>query len=329
MALAALLLLALSACGGGGSTPPLAAPATSAATPAPAPTSSPPRPTGSVAAAQPTSVLTGLPAPAPPDPVTPQRATAPPTATTRPATVAAIPSPTRAPTPTPAPPAPTVAPRPVATPTVATVARARTIERGPTARRMIALTFDAGADRGFAAAILDTLRDADLRATFGMTGRWAEQNPDLVQRMVAEGHLLMNHTYAHASFTGRSPGTAPLSAEERRRAIERTETVIRALTGTELRPYFRPPYGDVDDALAGQLGALGYAYNVLWSVDSLGWDGLGAERIVARCLAGAAPGAILLFHVGADSQDAAALPELIRQLRAAGYRFGTIAELLQ
>jgi peptidoglycan/xylan/chitin deacetylase (PgdA/CDA1 family) len=209
------------------------------------------------------------------------------------------------------------------------VAKARTIDRGPSSRKMVALTFDAGADRGYTERILDTLRDTNVKATFGMTGRWAEQNPALVQRMVAEGHLLMNHTYDHSSFTGYSPNTKPLTAEERRREIERTETVIRALTGVELQPYFRPPYGDYDEAMLTQLGQLGYSYSVMWTVDSLGWNGYSADRIIARCLAGTVPGAILLFHVGADSQDSVALPELIRQLKAAGYSFGTIAELVR
>ena len=194
---------------------------------------------------------------------------------------------------------------------------------------MVALTFDAGADRGYAERILNTLRDTGVKASFGMTGRWAEQNPDLVRRMVAEGHLLINHTYSHGSFTGTSPGTRPLTAEERRREIERTEAVIAAIAGVGLKPYFRPPYGDYDTATMVQLGQLGYGYNVMWTVDSLGWNGLTAQQIVARCVGRTVPGAILLFHVGADSQDAAALPELIRQLRAAGYSFGTVTDILR
>lgn len=194
---------------------------------------------------------------------------------------------------------------------------------------MVALTFDAGADRGFAARILDTLRDNGVKATFGMTGKWAEQNPDLIARMVAEGHLLMNHTYDHGSFTGYSPGTRPLTADERRRQIERTEAVIATIGGVGLKPYFRPPYGDYDEAMLSQLGQLGYTHNVMWTVDSLGWKGLTAAEITKRCLDGTVPGAILLFHVGAQSQDAAALPEMIRQLKADGYTFGTIAELLR
>lgn len=193
---------------------------------------------------------------------------------------------------------------------------------------MLALTFDAGADRGYAERILNTLRDTGTKATFGMTGKWAEQNPDLIGRMVAEGHPLMNHTYDHASFTGYSPNTAPLGADQRRREIERTETIVATLAGVQLKPLFRPSYGDYDDATLTLLGQLGYAYNVMWTVDSLGWNGYSAERIVARCVAGAVPGAILLFHVGADSQDAVALPELIRQLRTANYTLGTIPQLL-
>jgi peptidoglycan-N-acetylglucosamine deacetylase len=193
---------------------------------------------------------------------------------------------------------------------------------------MVALTFDAGADRGNAAAILDTLRANGVKASFGMTGRWAEQNPDLVARMAAEGHQLINHTYDHASFTGYSPGTPPLTATERQREIERAETIIQSVAGVPAQPYFRPPYGDYDAAMLAQLGQLGYAYSVMWTVDSLGWNGYSAARIVTRCVAGAAPGAILLFHVGSDSQDAAALPAIIQQLRAAGYTFGTVADVL-
>lgn len=161
-----------------------------------------------------------------------------------------------------------------------------------------------------------------------MTGKWAEQNPDLLRRMVVEGHLLINHTYDHASFTGASPGTAPLTLAQRRQEIERTEAVVTALTGADLKPFFRPPYGDYDQETLTLLAALGYRYSVMWTVDSLGWNGYAAAQIVTRCVSRAAPGAILLFHVGADSQDAAALPELIRQLRAAGYTFGAVAEIV-
>lgn len=66
----------------------------------------------------------------------------------------------------------------------------------------VALTFDAGADRGYAEAILDTLDEYGIKASFGITGHWAEENPDLVARMVEDGHMVFNHTWTHRSFTG-------------------------------------------------------------------------------------------------------------------------------
>ncbi|MCM8747802.1 polysaccharide deacetylase family protein [Thermomicrobiaceae bacterium CFH 74404] len=204
-----------------------------------------------------------------------------------------------------------------------------TIRRFETAEPVIVLTFDAGADRGFASNILDTLAAKGVRASFGLTGAWAAANPDLVQRMAREGHHLINHTWSHRSFTGRSTGSAPLSTAERTEELRRTEELIRQLTGIELRPYFRPPYGDFDDSVLSDLADSGYTLNMMWTIDSLGWRGLTADEITQRVLDAAEPGAIVLMHVGSQSQDAAALPALIDQLRARGYRFATVRDLVE
>ena len=218
---------------------------------------------------------------------------------------------------------------PTTTPTAITSAdEVLTIRTAATDERIVSLTFDAGADRGFAEDILDTLRDEGVVATFGMTGRWAEENPDLVVRMVNEGHTLINHTESHRSFTGFSTGTTPLTSAERASELQATEEIIRALSGYEMRPYFRPPYGDYDDTVLADLAANGYTVNVMWTVDSLGWRGLTAEEITQRVVDGTVPGAIHLFHVGAQSQDAAALPAIISELRALGYSFVTVDELV-
>lgn len=200
--------------------------------------------------------------------------------------------------------------------------------RGPTTRNVVALTFDAGSDCGFAAQILDTLAAERITATFGMTGKWAEANPDLVRRMVDEGHLLVNHTYDHRSFTGLSTGAAPLTAAERRDELTRADQAVAAITGSSMAPWFRPPYGDVDTSVNADLGAAGYRYDVLWTVDSLGWKGLSAAEIETRCLDRAGPGVIYLFHVGSQSQDAAALPDLISGLRDRGYGFVRVDSLV-
>ncbi len=230
-------------------------------------------------------------------------------------------------------PRPTAAPPPASDPntdtsTVTPGPPALVVDRGDPVRPIVALTFDAGSDLGFAASILDTLDESGVKASFGITGRWAEQHPDLVRRMGAAGHLVINHSYEHRSFTGVSARPALLAPAERRADIERTEEIIRTLTGATTRPWFRSPYGDYDASVNAVLGSLGYRYNVLWTVDSLGWQGLSPAAITSRCLQGAVPGAILLFHVGSQSQDAVALPGIIAGLRHAGYAFGTVADLV-
>lgn len=201
------------------------------------------------------------------------------------------------------------------------------VRQGRSDRRLVALTFDAGSDTGHAAAILDTLRSERIRATFGMTGSWAERNQALVCRMVDEGHQLVNHTYDHPSFTGFSTGDPPLDRGGRLDQLRRTEELLAA-AGTSGRPWFRPPYGDTDEGVAADVGSAGYRWILLWSIDTLGWKGLSASDITARVLDSAAPGAIVLAHVGAASADAAALPDVIRGLRARGYGLATAEQIV-
>ena len=200
---------------------------------------------------------------------------------------------------------------------------AQVVRKGDTGSKTVFLTFDAGADAGFTAQILDTLKANGIVAAFGVTGRWAEQNPDLVRRIAQEGHSLINHSYDHPSFTGRSTNTPALTQPQRWEQLDRTEGIIQDLAGVSTKPYFRPPYGDYDDSVNADLYARGYLYNVMWTVDSLGWNGLAAEAIVERCLTLAEAGAIYVFHVGSASQDAAALQGIIDGLREMDYSIGS------
>jgi len=263
-----------------------------------------------------------------------------PTAATTPiASPVPLPRPTPFPTPNPTPPPPIspIEPTPLATPTSPSLSSptptslpvqsvARVITRLETTQAVIALTFDCGADRGYAEEILDELARHGIRATFGMTGAWARANPDLVARMLREGHRLINHSDTHPSFTGRSTGSPPLPVDQRAAEIRGAEQAVAAVSGSEttMRPYFRPPYGDYDEALLTLLPELGYSVVVMWTVDSLGWRGIPPEEVVTRVLAAAQPGAIVLLHVGAQSTDAAALPQLIAALQERGYGFVTI-----
>jgi peptidoglycan/xylan/chitin deacetylase (PgdA/CDA1 family) len=88
---------------------------------------------------------------------------------------------------------PPTAPAPSPTP----ILPAQVIRRGDSSRKVVALSFDAAADTGFAAQILDTLKANGITASFSITGQWAERNPELVRRIAREGHLLMSHSYDH------------------------------------------------------------------------------------------------------------------------------------
>ncbi len=200
-----------------------------------------------------------------------------------------------------------------------------TVYKLGTTRKVVALTFDAGADTGYAREILDTLKSRGVKATFGITGKWAEANPALVRRMVDEGHSLINHTYSHRSFTGRSSETRALTYQERSDELWKTQSIVARIASGNTRPYFRPPYGDFDNSVLADVWSRGYTYNVMWSTDSLGWKGLTRQQIVQRVMNGAQPGAIYLFHVGAQAQDGPALPEIISKLRAQGYSFATVS----
>ena len=191
----------------------------------------------------------------------------------------------------------------------------------PTTQRVVALTFDGGADAGYTSMILDALQSNGIKGDFGITGRWAEQNPDLIRRIAAEGHGLINHSYDHSSFTGLSTGQPPMSASARASQLSRTENIVFGLTGRSTRPYFRPPYGDYDASVNADVGAQGYRYNMMWTVDSFGWRGLTAQEITSRVVSLVQPGAIIIFHVGSSSQDGPALQPIIDALRQQGYSF--------
>jgi peptidoglycan/xylan/chitin deacetylase (PgdA/CDA1 family) len=210
----------------------------------------------------------------------------------------------------------------VTPPQTASAAEVWTVQRFDTDEPVMALTFDAGSDVGYASEILDTLSAKGVKATFGMTGVWAQAHPDLVRRMVNEGHQLMNHSWDHPSFP-------TISSAQRADQLARTEAAVEAAAGVTMQPYFRPPYGEYDAATLHDLAANGYTISVMWTTDTMGWAGASVSEITQRVLDQAVPGGIVLMHVGEASQDAAALPGMIDQLRARGYRFQTVRDFVE
>lgn len=181
------------------------------------------------------------------------------------------------------------------------------------------LTFDDGPDPRYTPAILDTLARHGVRAMFFVCGEMAVDNRDLLRRMVAEGHVIGNHTWTHPLIPKLS---RPALASE----IGRTSEVVQQAVGTAPL-WFRAPYGAWNRA-AFEIGAELGMEPLAWTVDTLDWKEPGTVTIVSRVLKQAAPGVIVLNHdAGGDrSQSVHALAAYLPQLLGRGFRM-TLPEL--
>ncbi len=194
----------------------------------------------------------------------------------------------------------------------------------------VALTFDAEhPDRptrpGVLESILDTLRSSGARSTFFLQGRWVEAYPDSAIAIKADNHLLGNHSFYHARM--------PLLSDEGFRTdIRASERVIRKVTDTDPRPWFRCPFGagEDDERTARLLAGDGYR-NVGWNVTGFDWlrslSGAKLARGVVAQVREVGDGSIVLLHSWPRS-TALALPRIIESLRADGARFVGVDELL-
>jgi len=206
--------------------------------------------------------------------------------------------------------------------------RGKDVEAIPTSRRVVALTFDGGANADGLAFILATLDSEGVKATFFLTGDFAKNYPASVKAIVSRGHHLGNHSATH-------PHLPVLSDAAIVNQLRIAEAQIRAAGGTDPRPLFRFPFGDRNSHTIAVVNGAGYVA-VRWTVDSLGWKGKaggGVPEVVARVTGKARPGEIVLMHVGSNPDDgstldADALPAVIAQLRQGGYGFVTLAALL-
>jgi peptidoglycan/xylan/chitin deacetylase (PgdA/CDA1 family) len=163
----------------------------------------------------------------------------------------------------------------------------REIYRGNTARKMIALTFDAGSDLGYTQKIIEILEEYEIRASFGLTGSWISKYPDYAAWIAADGHQIINHTLNHPSYTGASDPSGPISPAKRLSQLLANETKIRGIGGKTSKPYWRPPFADRDWSVLRDVGAVGYSRTVLWTIDTMGWDGATANQIYSKVTGGA------------------------------------------
>lgn len=188
----------------------------------------------------------------------------------------------------------------------------------------VALIFNIGSGYQPATAILDTLAAEQVPATMFLMGWWAEQNPALVQRMVADGHPLGSHGNLPPELTGRSDDDVAADLRAASTAIERA-------AGEPPGPWFTPYAAAIDDRVRAIAAAQGYL-SVGWTVRSEDWNPAAtADEVYRRVVAAVHDGAIVELHLDASTSvdsTAVALPWIISDLRAAGYRFVSIPEMV-
>ena len=178
----------------------------------------------------------------------------------------------------------------------------------------VALTFDDGPNARYTEALLDGLKEREVRASFFLVGQCIEGNEDTVRRMAEEGHLIGVHCMEHRDLT-REP------EEEAVRQLMDTAAMIGAVTG-RMPEYIRPPFGKWSSGLQEAVPM----ETVLWSVDSLDWKLQDTDRIVRRVLKDTEDGDIILMHDEFLTSVEAAM-EIIDNLLAKGYTFVTVDEL--
>ncbi|TDT79375.1 peptidoglycan/xylan/chitin deacetylase (PgdA/CDA1 family) [Arthrobacter sp. AG258] len=190
---------------------------------------------------------------------------------------------------------------------------------------LIGLTFDDGPSPERTAFVLDVLKEKGVKATFFLQGSHAQQYPDLVRRIKAEGHVIGNHSWDHANFPD-------LTQAGQKQEIDATNTAIGAITGTA-PTLVRFPFGNSTPYALNYLRSIGMSGGIQWhwEVGEPGdFECPGAAGVQKYVLDEAAPGAIILLHDGNDVLACPAtqwtyLAKTIDALRAMGYDFGVVA----
>ncbi|HUI50339.1 MAG TPA: glycosyltransferase [Terriglobales bacterium] len=199
----------------------------------------------------------------------------------------------------------------------------------------VVISFDDGPDRRWTPKILDILKEKKVPAVFFVIGDQANRAPDLLKREYNEGHEIGNHTFTHPEFT------EELSHTQLRWELNLTQRLIESTLGVKSL-LFRPPYGiDHQPEYAEEVAPLPYPQDLGYiivgqRIDPRDWympdnqHQLPASEIVAEVMKEVSKGNIILFHDGGGdrSQTIAALPQVIDELRAKGYRFVSVADLL-
>jgi peptidoglycan/xylan/chitin deacetylase (PgdA/CDA1 family) len=183
----------------------------------------------------------------------------------------------------------------------------------------IAMTFDDGPSAENTPRLLEMLKQRNIKATFFLIGQNVASNPDLVRRILAEGHEIGNHSWTH-------PQLSKLSDDRVTMEITKTQDAIKDASGFT-PTLLRPPYGAITPRQREWVEDRFGLNVILWSVDPFDWKRPGASVITQRILSQVRPGAIILSH-DIHKQTVDAMPATLDGLIAKGYKFATVSQLI-
>jgi len=189
--------------------------------------------------------------------------------------------------------------------------------QGSTNQKMVSLTFNVDWGEEYLPQLLQILKDEKVKATFFVTGRWAEKQPDLVKQIVKEGHDLGNHGHGHRHLKN-------MSDEEIAREIRDGERILQGISG-EKPKLFAPAYGEIDERINRIAVGLGYEV-IMWSLDTIDWQNPDVATIVKRVVPRIHNDAIILMHPTRPTVEA--LPLIIKQLKEEGYQMVPVSRLI-
>ena len=193
---------------------------------------------------------------------------------------------------------------------------------GDTTRKVLYLTFDAGYENGCTEKILDILKKHDVKAAFFLVGNYIERNADLVRRMVAEGHIVGNHTMHHYDMSRIK------EKENFEKELTDLESLYKEVTGQDMEKYYRPPQGIYSQENLEMASALGYK-TLFWSLAYVDWNNHSQpsrEQAMSKLLPRIHNGAVVLLH-STSQTNAEVLDEVLTEWKKMGYSFGDISEI--
>ena len=206
--------------------------------------------------------------------------------------------------------------------TAAELAELNAAYLGDTTQKKIYLTFDSGYENGSTAKILDVLKAHNVPAAFFLVGNYIERNPDLVRRMVDEGHIVANHTMHHYDMS-RLSDEAAFSKE-----LTDLESLYLEVTGEEMPKFYRPPQGVYSHKNLEMAKKMGYK-TVFWSLAYVDWNNDAQptrEHALSKLLPRIHNGAVVLLH-STSQTNGEILDEVLTEWKKMGYSFGVISEI--